>query len=116
MGKTRPVDADVIQFFANPAQPLHRQYLALRRFLYEDKTAEEVAEEYGYTAHSVYAMAKNFKIRLRRSEQNGADLFFQDLRMGRPRQERDNELIEIIVNFRKKQLSVPDIKIFRPVQ
>ena len=112
MGKTRPIDSDVIEFFASPAQPLHRQYLALRRFLYEERTAEDVAAEYGYTANSIYAMAKNFKIRLRQSEQNGAELFFQELKMGRPRQERDAELIEIIVNFRKKQLSVPDIKIF----
>ena len=112
MGKTRPIDADVIQFFANPAQPLHRQYLALRRFLYEQKTAEEVADEYGYSAHSIYAMAKNFKARLGRSDRNGAELFFQELKMGRPKQERDTELMEIIVNFRKKQLSVPDIKIF----
>ena len=95
MGKTRPADSDVIQFFANPAQPLHRQYLALRRFLYEEKTAEEVANEFGYTAHSVYAMAKNFKVRLRRSEQNGAELFFQELKMGRPKQDRGAELIEI---------------------
>jgi len=112
MGKTRPIDADVMQFFACPTQPLHRQYLALRRFLYEEKSADEVAEEFGYTTYSVYAMAKNFKIRLRQSERNGAELFFKELRMGRPRQERDTELTEIIVNFRKKQLSVPDIKIF----
>jgi len=112
MGKTRPVETDVIQFFANPSQPLHRQYLALRCFLYEGKTAEESAAEYGYTTHSIYAMAKNFKIRLRHSEQSGAELFFQEQKMGRPKQERDNELVKIIVNFRKKQLSIPDIKIF----
>jgi hypothetical protein len=101
-----------MQFFAKPSQPLHRQYLALRRFLYEQKTAEEVADEYGYTSNSVYAMAKNFKARLRQSEKNGAELFFQDLKMGRPKLERDDELVDLIVNFRKKQLSVPDIKIF----
>ena len=111
MGKTRPIDTDVIKYFANPSQPLHRQYLALRRFLYEDKTAEEVAEEYGYTVHSVYAMAKCFKLRLKQSERNGAELFFQELKMGRPKQERDTDLTDIIVNFRKKQLSVPGIKI-----
>lgn len=112
MGKTRPIDADVIQFFANPSQPLHRQYLALRCFLFEKKTADEVANEYGYSTHSVYAMAKNFKTRLKQSEQNGAELFFREMKIGRPRQECNDELTEIIVNFRKKQLSVPDIKIF----
>jgi len=31
--------------------------------------------------------------------------------MGRPKQERNPEIVEIIVNFRKKHLSIPDIKI-----
>ena len=112
MGKTRPVEPDVVQFFANPLQPYHRQYLALRCFLYEGKTAEEAAAEYGYTVHAIYAMAKNFKIRLKQSKHNGAELFFHEIKKGRPKQERDSELVEIIVKFRKKQLSVPDIKIF----
>ena len=112
MSKTRPVDDDIINFFANPMQPLHRQYLALRCFFYEKKTAEEVAKEYGYTTHSVYAMAKNFKARLKQSDSGGAELFFQGHKLGRPKQERDTELTDIIVSFRKKQLSVPDIKIF----
>jgi len=111
MGKTRPTDPVVIQYFANPSQPAHRQYLALRRFFYDEKTAEEVAEEFGFTLHSIYAMAKNFKIRLRQSEHNGEELFFREQRLGRPKQEKDSDLVEIIVNFRKKQLSVPDIKI-----
>ena len=31
--------------------------------------------------------------------------------MGRPQQKRDSDLVELIVSFRKKQLSIPDIKI-----
>jgi len=111
MSKTRPVDQTVIQFFANPAQPAHRQYLALRRFYYDQMSAEEVSKEFGLTKHAIYALAKSFKTQLKQSEQNGAELFFQEQRLGRPKQERDAELVEIIVNFRKKQLSVPDIKI-----
>jgi len=111
MGKTRPTDPNIIQFFADPVQPLHRQYLVLRSFYLEEKSAEEVAAQYGYTVHAVYALAKSFKGKLERSGQNGAELFFQELRAGRPKQERDSDLVEIIVNFRKKQLSVPDIKI-----
>jgi hypothetical protein len=56
-------------------------------------------------------MAKNFKARLREGR-GGAGLFFQELKMGRPKQGRDAGLEELIVSFRKKQLSVPDIKIF----
>lgn len=112
MSKTRPVDPSVIDFFVNPAQPLHRQYLALRSFFLEEKSAEEVAAQYGFSTHAVYAMAKNFKIKLGNSSQNGVELFFQEPKMGRPRLERDPDLVDIIVNFRKKQLSIPDIKIF----
>ena len=111
MAKTRPVDQTIIKFFANPVQPVHRQYLALRRFYFDQRSAEEVSKEFGYTIHAIYAMAKSFKTQLGQSEQNGAELFFREQRLGRPKQERDAELVERIVNFRKKQLSVPDIKI-----
>ena len=104
MGKTRPTDPKVIQFFANPVQPLHRQYLALRSFYFEEKSAEEVAAQYGYTVHAFYTMAKRFKNKLESSEQNGAELFFQELKLGRPKQERDSDLVEIILNFRKSSL------------
>jgi hypothetical protein len=111
MGKTRPINHNIIQFFANPVQPLHRQYLALRSFFLDEKSAEDVAALFGYTVHAVYSLVKSFKKKLECSKQNGADLFFQELKMGRPKLKRDSDLVEIIVNFRKKQLSVPDIKI-----
>jgi len=110
MGKTRPADPAVIQFFANPVNPMHRQYLALRRFYFDEVSAEDVAVQFGYSVPAVYSMAKNFKIKLGNSKQNGNDLFFQDVKMGRPMKERDDDLVEIIVSYRKKQLSVPDIK------
>ena len=111
MGKTRQADPNIIQFFANPVQPLHRQYLALRSFYLEEKPASDVAEQYGYTVQAVYALAKNFKNKLENSKHNGEDPFFQELKRGRPKQVRDSDLVEIIVSFRKKQLSIPDIKI-----
>jgi predicted DNA-binding protein YlxM (UPF0122 family) len=111
MGKTRPINSNVFQFFAEPALPLHRQYLALRSFYYEQKSAEEVAALFGYSVHAVYSMAKSFKAKLENSTQDGTELFFQKLELGRPKQERDPDLVELIVNYRKKQLSVPDIKI-----
>jgi len=111
MGKTRPANQNVIQFFANPVQPLHRQYLALRSFLFDEKSAEEVAVQFGYSVHTVYSLAKSFKSKLNSSSRNGAELFFQELKMGRPKKTQDPNLVDIIVNYRKKQLSIPDIKI-----
>jgi hypothetical protein len=111
MRKTRPVDPIVEQYFANPSQTLHRQYLALRSFLYEGENAESVAEKYGYTANTVYTIARDFKARLASSAGNGDDPFFRILKPGRKKSDRDDELVETILNFRKKQLSVPDIKV-----
>ena len=111
MGKTRPINPIINQFFADPVLPLHRQYLALRSFYFDEKSAEDVAAQFGYSVHAVYSMAKSFKNKLESSTQNGAELFFQKQEMGRPKQERDPDLVELIVSYRKKQLSVPDIKI-----
>jgi len=112
MAKTRPVDPSVIQYFAQPEQPLHRQYLAMRSFLFDSESAEAVAEAYGYTVSTVYTLARNFRERFRECAEHGGDPFFQTLKPGRKKSERDEDLVEIILRFRKKQLSVPDIKIF----
>ena len=111
MRKTTPNDSSLAQFFANPTQPVHRQYLALRSFYLEMKTAEDVAAQFGFSVHAVYSMAKKFKARMQGGDQNGAALFFKEPKRGRPKVEREPDLVEIIVSYRKKQLSVPDIKI-----
>ena len=99
------------KYFSKPEQPLHRQYLALRSFLYEKKTAEVVAAEYGYTVSTIYTLARNFKLKLQNCSEQGEDPFFLILKPGRKKNDRNDQLVEIILNFRKKQLSIPDIKI-----
>ena len=112
MGKTRPIDPAVERYFAEPSQTLHRQYLALRSFLFDGDSAEAVAAKYGYTPSSVYTIARDFKARLAGCAEQGEDPFFQVLKPGRKKLGRDDELVETILNFRKKHLSIPDIKIF----
>ena len=111
MRKTTANDERMAQFFANPTNPVHRQYLALRSFYLEMKPAKDVAAQFGFSVHAVYSMAKKFKARMQSSDQNVAELFFQEPKRGRPKLERDPDLAEIIVSYRKKQLSVPDIKL-----
>jgi len=111
MGKTRPSEPAIIQYFAVPLQPLHRQYIALRSFLYDGKTADAVAAEHGYTVSTVYTLARDFKIKLRACSENGEDPFFQMLSPGRKMLDRDDELVDLILSLRKKQFSIPDIKI-----
>ena len=111
MGKTRPTEAAIVQYFAEPNQPIHRQFLALRSFFYEGLNAEEAATKFGYTSNTIYTLARNFRDRLQNCIEHGEDPFFQTLKPGRKRIERDDELVEAIINYRKKYLSVPDIKI-----
>ena len=111
MGKTRPIDPTVDLYFAKPGLALHRQYLALRSFFHDGAEAEDVAAKYGYTINTVYTIARNFKLQLARCTEQGSDPFFQIIKPGRKKQDRDDALVEAILNYRKKQLSVPDIKI-----
>ena len=111
MGKTRPAEPEIVQYFAEPDQPNHRQYLALRGFFHDGRNAEDVAKEFGYTANTIYTLARNFRARLKGCGEQGEDPFFLMLRPGRRRADRDDELVEAILDFRKKYLSIPDIKI-----
>jgi len=111
MKKTRKPGQDVVDYFTNPDEPLHRQYLALRSFFCEGKTAEEVEAESGYAASTVYGMARDFKLRFKECAELGEDPFFRQNTMGRRKQERDSSLVNNIVTLRKKQLSIPDIKV-----
>jgi len=111
MGKTRPTEPAIVQYFVEARQPTHRQYLAMRSFFFDGRNAESVAKEYGYTENTVYTLARNFKTRLQSCAEQGEDPFFQTLKPGRKKIDRDDELVEAILSYRKKHLSVPDIKI-----
>ena len=111
MKKARPVNPDIVSYFANPTNSLHRQYLAMRSFFFDGASAEEVSTKYGYTVHSVYSMTKMFKKKFVSGMENNGDVFFRKLERGRPKKEHDTGIDEDIVSLRKKQLSVPDIKV-----
>ena len=111
MGRTRPIDPEIELYFAEPSQATHRQYLALRCFLFEGDNAEVVAAKYGYTASTIYTIARDFKTRLAECLKRKEDPFFQTLKPGRKTADRDDGLVETILSLRKKHLSIPDIKI-----
>jgi transposase len=113
VGKTRPVDPSVEQYFSEPSQAIHRQYLALRSFLFNGDSAETVAAKYGYAVNTVYTLARDFKVRLTDCAAQGTDPFFQIMKPGRKKNDadKDDEVVEAILSLRKKQLSIPDIKI-----
>ena len=98
----------VREFFDQPKIKTHRQYEALRAYLYEKQPAAQVAEKYGYSKTSLYCYASRFKQQL---QKNGmATIFFVKSAAGRPPKKHHDNIGELIIALRKKYLSIPEIK------
>ena len=93
-------------FFAQPSSPLHRRYEVLRAFFLEGQTAETVARRFGYSVGSVYAMTRDF----RRLKDPAAFFFRPPAAPGRPPRQPPQQVRERVIELRKANLSVPDIK------
>jgi transposase-like protein len=48
-------------FFARPLSPTHRRYEALRAYLYEGRSAAEVAHAFGYTTQALRSAVRDFR-------------------------------------------------------
>ena len=97
---------EIRDFFASPAQPLHRRFEAMRAFFLERRPAREVAERFGYSLSAVYNMTRDFP-----QLDDPAAVFFRDpVPRGRPALRPAEGLRQRIVELRKRNLSVPDIK------
>ena len=95
-------------FFLRPEEPIHKRYEALRSFYLEGMTAREVSAKFGYTVSTVYALTRDFKILLG-SEQPSSSFFIQP-QPGRKQKSLDGSTGQLIVELRKKYLSVSEIK------
>ena len=70
----------IADFFASPAQPLHRRFEAMRSFFLDHRPAREVAERFGYSRSAVYNMTRDF-----RQLDDPATFFFREpVPRGRP--------------------------------
>jgi transposase len=49
------------EFFAQPTQPYHRQYEALRAVFMEGHSQKEVADRFGYTYDSMRQLVRGFR-------------------------------------------------------
>lgn len=101
-------------FFAAPQNIVHKQYEALRTFFTGECSAQEAAKRFGYTINSFYSLIRDFKKLL--SEDDPAHFFFISRRAGRKPLKRAAMIDQLIINFRKKYLSVSDIKAVLYVQ
>lgn len=101
-------------FFTNPQNSVQKQYEALRAFYVEKCPGEEVAKRFGYTLSSFYSLARDFKKNL--SQDKPALFFFTPKTTGRKPKTEADKINQLIVDLRKKYLSVPDIKAIADAQ
>jgi transposase len=96
------------EYFANPINTSHRQYLALRAYFYENMSATEVSEKFSYTINTVYSLIRDFKETLETNTDE--DPFFKSYKIGRKEIDSDGSITKLIIDLRKKYISVPEIK------
>lgn len=95
-------------FFENPSYSLHKQYEAMRAYLYKKQSAKEVAKRFGYSENTLYCFASALKKQIANGK--AEEKFFAPLAVGRPEKKQDNKTNKLIIELRKKYLSVSEIK------
>jgi transposase len=101
-------------FFSSPHNTVQKQYEALRAFYTGECSAQEAAKRFDYTISSFYSLARDFRKNL--SQKSPAQFFFISRKAGRKPQDATGEMNRVIIDLRKKYLSVPDIKAILDVQ
>lgn len=99
---------DPVTFFSQPKAIFHRQYEALRAYYLENKTAQDVATQFGYTDQSFYSLTREFKKEL--AHRPPEQIFFLQPVMGRKLKDKEGTLEHEIITLRKQNSSVSDIK------
>lgn len=98
----------LFNYFSTPASTAQKKYEALKAFFYEKRPAEEVAKRFGYKLSAFYSLARDFRDFLKTPQKE--DMFFLAKKAGRREKDAEGNITALIINMRKKYLSVPDIK------
>ena len=93
---------DFARFFLEPVQARHRQYEALRAYFVEHRPSADVARAFGYTADSFRVLCHQFRCDPRR-------VFFVEPLHGPQEQPKKSRARRLIIQMRKRNLSVYDI-------
>jgi hypothetical protein len=103
MGAPKPKRlTDPGRFFLEPVQVRHRQYEALRAYFVEHRPSAEVARAFGYTPASFRVLCHHFRHEPER-------VFFVEPLRGPQKQPKKSRARRLIVQMRKRNLSVYDI-------
>ena len=96
-------------YFLQPTTVTQKQYEALRAFFIGKLSADEAAKKYHYTKNAFYSLVTDFRAKLN-SISTLNDPFFQIKKKGRKENKGKDDICDIILELRKKNFSVPDIK------
>lgn len=97
---------DVKKYFLKPISPMQKQYEALRAFYIDGLKADETANKFGFT--NTYFKKIRFMFASSIADRN--ELFFRDIKKGPKRRFTRDEIINLIIDLRKKNHSIEDIK------
>ena len=92
------------QFFLAPDDPMQKRYEALRASFVDEQSAEQVANQFGYSVHTINALRRDFK-------SGSLPPFFRPLTKG-PKQRRPStvEAKDRIIELRKQNYSIDEIE------
>lgn len=93
------------RFFLAPEKPLHRQYEALRAYFVEKNSSKEVAQAFGYSPGAFRVLCSQF-----RRNPSLQKRFFKDVSHGPHAAPKRDQVRELVVSLRKRNLSVYDIQ------
>ncbi len=91
------------RFFREPKHPRQRQYEALRAYFVEGLSSAEAARQFGYQPGSLRVLCWRFRHHMDRD-------FFRAIPHGPQSQPRKDAVRERIIAFRKRHLSIYDIR------
>jgi len=90
------------EFFLEPEFPAQRQYEALRAYLVEGGSAEQVAQRFGYSTATVYSLCREFRARRL--------AWFEPSKPGPKKAPKRDAAHARVVELRKQNYSVYDIQ------
>jgi transposase len=100
---SRETITSLARAFLEPTNATHRQYEALRAYFVDGYSIEEVADRFGYTPGSFRVMCTKFR-------KNPDREFFLPTRRGPGKAPKKDRLTERVVELRKRNLSIYDIR------
>lgn len=92
---------DLSAYFDQPQSKRQRQYEAVRAFIKEHMPTEQVAQKFGYTPATIYALIRDARA--------GKIQLFPEVKLGPQRRRTSEKIQDLVIRLRKENLSSPDI-------